>query len=332
MIDYSNSSCQITNFIPIQFFNLLLTASSSTNNATCSYSFNIQQTNSWDANSSLIIQVPATISTNGNIYCLNTTSSTNLTCSLIANATGTFINVILSNSSSSFLLTINSLINPPSLQQSSAFTLTTYTSDGYVYATDNSTLTITNTAPSSFISLAYSFSSQIYNTTSNLTLTIANILSNSNLYVLANALEIVNTSIGNISCTSPLFLLTCYMNGSSLFITPTNSSVYFQINTTISINNLFIPLANITGMPFSSFSNGYLESTYSSITFTTMCSLPCYTCLSINSSSTCLSCYSTTLFTSLIYFYQQNCYSKCPIGSFSASGSLICSVCSFICT
>jgi hypothetical protein len=84
-------------------------------------------------------------------------------------------------------------------------------------------------------------------------------------------------------------------------------------------------------MPFSSFANGYLQSTYNSISFTAMCTLPCYTCLSANNSNVCLSCYSTTIFTSLLYFYQQNCYSKCPISSFSPSGSLICEACSAIC-
>jgi hypothetical protein len=95
---------------------------------------------------------------------------------------------------------------------------------------------------------------------------------------------------------------------------------------------LFVPNSNVTQMSISSYDNSYLMSTYSPITFQTACSLPCYTCLSAASPSVCQSCYSNTLLTNQIYYFQNNCYIYCPNGTFNVNNSLTCSICSSFCS
>lgn len=122
-----------------------------------------------------------------------------------------------------------------------------------MYALDNSSIVVSNNAPSAFTAVSYSFSSTTYNTTSSLTLDITNLITTTTSYSLTSFAQFVNTSISNITCNSSIDL-TCALNGSTLEIKPTVASTLFPISTSIQINGLFIPLANVTSMNLLSYS------------------------------------------------------------------------------
>ena len=114
----------------------------------------------------------------------------------------------------------------------------------------------------------------------------------------------MNATVANFSCSSSAFAVKCSLSGTSLSIVPISSGSTFPINTTLTISNMFVPLANVSAMPVQSYMSGYLASEYDSITWQSSCTLPCYTC---TTPTTCLSCFTSTAFTTQIYFYQSTC-------------------------
>jgi hypothetical protein len=324
LINYINSSLAISTLIPVDFSFVSITASNYSNAATNAYSFFLQQPAPWDNSSYVIIQLPPSISPSSNSpICTNVNSNTALSCSVL---NSTNINISLTAAASSISLSVASLINSPSYRTSSYFTITSYTSDGYIYAVGSS-VSITTTSPSSFTSLAYAFSNPYYNTTTNLTLNIVNTAVITNTYTLSNINQFNAGS--NLSCISQTSAPLCYLNGSTLFISSNGTA--FPVTNDITILNLFVPMANVTSMVFKSYDSSYLMSTYSPISFQTICSLPCYTCQSASTPTICLSCYPDTLFTNRTYYSLQNCYTSCPAGTLSVNSSLTCSSCSSFC-
>ena len=207
------------------------------------------------------------------------------------------------------------------MRPSSTFNITTYTSEGYIYATNNDISIFTLTA-SSFPNLTYSFSNPYYNQSTDLTFNIINSASITSSYTLTNINQYLST--GSISCSSLTATVSCSISGSNLIVsTPTN----FPINADFTIINLFVPMANTTSMNLNSFDATYLMSTYSPIIFQAACSMPCYTCVLPSLPLSCLSCYSTTIFTNKIYYFPNNCYEICPAGTYNSIGSTICSTC-----
>lgn len=235
------------------------------------------------------------------------------------------MNVSLATIGSSLTLSI-SLVNPPSYRPSSNFSLTTYTSDGYIYAS-NSAISVTSTKPSSFQNVSYSFSNPYYNKSTNLTFNLVNLAAITSSYTLSNANQFTSGE-NNISCSSLTAAVSCILSTSSIIVT---SNSTFPSSTDFTILNLFVPMSNITQMSLSSFDTTYLISTYSPVIFQTGCSLPCYTCTSAVLPLSCLSCYPTTLFTDKIYYYLNNCYIACPAGTYNANGSTTCSACTDPC-
>jgi len=245
MIDYSNTTLKVINFLPISFAFLIVSPQSSINNAATSYDFTLRQNNFWDSNSNLLIMFPTIVTVYSNATCINITSGSSLNCNVFSNSTGGFVNITLSQSDSFAYIRVNSIVNPPSIEQTLPFHITTFTPNGYVYATDNTSLSIKTSIPSAFLSFTYTFSSLIYNTSSDLTLTFSNTAATSNLFILSNFQQFVNLTVTNFSCTSS-FPLTCYQNLSTLYIAPVSNTDKFPLNTTIVIHNTFIPLLNTT--------------------------------------------------------------------------------------
>lgn len=329
MVDYSNSSYRVSSLVPVGYSLLSLSQANRTNSLSTVYNLKMQQNSPWDSNSYLLVQLPPAITaTNSSISCADSNTNTPIPCTYTI-STPNYINISLASSGSSLDTKISALVNPESCQPTSAFLFTTYTSDGYLYAYDNSSVTITNNAPSAFTAFSYSFSSSTYNSSSTLILNITNLVTSTSGYSLTSFSQFVNSSISSISCSSSLDL-SCTMNGSALIINPIVSNSVFPVNTSIVVSGLFIPLANVSSMSALSFSQGYLVSRYDNITWQPSCTLPCYTC-NPNTPTVCLSCYSTTVFTSLIYFYSNSCLAACPPATLSTNGSLTCTPCDSNC-
>lgn len=319
LVNYLNSTLPITNLLPIDFNFITITPSNYNNNASTLYTFYLMQAAQWDNNSYLIIQIPTSIAITTPV-CTNVIANTTLSCTVV-NATNN-LNVSLPAVGSSLTLAVT-LVNPPSFRPSSNFVVTTYTSDGYIYASNNA-ISVTTTIPSSFQNVSYSFSNPYYNQSTNLTFHLANLAPITSSYTLTNAKQFTSTL--NISCSSLTATVSCSLSASNIII---SSNSTFPLSTDFIILNLFVPMSNITQMSVNSYDAAYLMSTYSPVTFQTACSLPCYTCLP--SSLSCLSCYPNTLFTNQIYYYPNNCYAACPAGTYSPSGSTICSICTHPC-
>lgn len=316
LINYVNSSLVISNFIPIGLSFLSISLSNYTNSINAVYSFYIQQLVPWDNSSYVVISLPPTITpSNNSPICTDLIAAASLSCT-VTNSTS--IKVTIPNSLSILSLSVSSLTNSPSFRTSSNFSVSTYTSDGYMYATDTS-VNVTTSSASLFSNISYSYSNPYYNQTTNLTISIANNAAITTTYILSNINQFNNGT--NISCSSSNSSPTCLVNGSNLIIS-TNST--FPLTNDITILNLFVPLANVTQLTLKSYDSLFLMSTYSPIEFKTVCSLPCYTCVSASSPLVCLSCYSTTLFTDRIYYSPNNCYVSCPSGTYSNNSSLIC--------
>jgi hypothetical protein len=179
------------------------------------------------------------------------------------------------------------------------------------------------------LNTTYSFSNPYYNQSTNLTFNIQNQAAITSSYVLTNANQF-KSGVNNVTCTSQVISsVICTFNGSNLNISANNTTL--PITADITIMNLFVPLSNVSQMTLSSFDGSYLMSSYTPVSFQTGCSLPCYTCTSSASPLVCLSCYSNTLLTNKTYYYENNCYSSCPNGTFNSNSSFICSVCSTSC-
>ena len=118
---------------------------------------------------------------------------------------------------------------------------------------------MSNSAPSVFPSLGYTFSSTTYNSSSSLILNITNLINSTTSYSLTSFSQFFNSSISNISCSSILDL-TCDLNGSTLNIVTLASDAVFPISLSISIDGLFVPLANLSAMTFLSYSKSFLVS------------------------------------------------------------------------
>jgi hypothetical protein len=321
MVNYINSSLTVNNLIPLDFTFASITPSNYNNSAVAIYQIYLMQTASWDSNSYLIIQMPSAITITSNATCVNFVTSLTLSCSTIGVA-GFNITLPGVNSSLSVLIQLK---NAPSLRPSSTFNITTYTSDGYIYATSNA-ISVTTLTASSFFNLTYSFSNPYYNQSTNLTFNIVNSASITTSYALTNINQYLSS--GSVSCSSLTATVTCSISGSNLIV---STAATFPINTDFTIINLFVPMANTTTMTLNSFDSTFLMSTHSSIAFQTGCSLPCYTCTSAASPLSCLSCYNTTLFTDKIYYFPNNCYAACPPGTYNSNGSNICSLCTSQC-
>jgi hypothetical protein len=104
LVDYINSSLTINNFIPIDFSFITITPSNYINSAITIYTFYFQQAAAWDNNTYLIIKVPSTITfTNSTPLCVDTSTNTSLSCSII---NGSNLNVSLASSALSITLTV----------------------------------------------------------------------------------------------------------------------------------------------------------------------------------------------------------------------------------
>jgi hypothetical protein len=86
MIDYSNSSFRISNFLPVGYSLLSLIQSNSTNSLATTYTVKLQQSSSWDSNSYLLIQLPPTVTSNSSISCVDSNTNASISCSYIANS------------------------------------------------------------------------------------------------------------------------------------------------------------------------------------------------------------------------------------------------------
>ena len=227
-----------------------MTPSSQINSASTSYTLTIQHNNIWGSGSYLIVDFPSTISL-ATPTCLDiNNNNAALTCAMVNTSQ---LKIDLPGNGSLISVDIASPVNPSSLRPTSTFTVSTYSSLGYLFATDNSSLSLTMTTASQFSSFTYQFSSLVYNTSSNLTLTMGNLIGNTDTYTISPFSQFSSSPLANISCTSPSFALTCSISGDVLSITPTNISDLFPSNTTIEILDLFIPVSNTTAMTLQSF-------------------------------------------------------------------------------
>lgn len=128
----------------------------------------------------------------------------------------------------------------------------------------------------------------------------------------------VNVS-SSFTCLSDSFTPVCTLqldNATNLYQLKVQSITIIPTFFNITISSLNSPAIIPTDYTkVSSYtSEGYKISEYTAIQFTTFCTFPCNTCLSIQKSA-CLSCYTVSL-TNLIYLHNQTCVASCPDGYF----------------
>lgn len=248
LVDYTNTTLQISNFLPAAFSSLSLTPSNLNNSGAANYTLAFSQPSSWDVNSSLVLTIPPTATLAAPV-CTNATDGTLLACSLSNGS----LTVQLPLSGSSARVNISGFTNPYSLQPTAPFSLTTYSPLRYSYALSSNSLIVTTSTPSAFPAVSYVFSSRIYDTATNLSLTLTNINSLANKYTISPFAQFVNASKKNYSCSSPSFPLTCTLATNTLTIAPTNASLNFPASTVIELVDLWVPVSNTSAMTLLSF-------------------------------------------------------------------------------
>ena len=101
MIGYSNSSFRVSSFVPVGYSFLSLVQSNSTNSLATTYTVKLQQSSSWDSNSSLLIQLPPAVTSNSSIVCADSNTNVSIDCSYSGNSSANFIKLNLATSGNS---------------------------------------------------------------------------------------------------------------------------------------------------------------------------------------------------------------------------------------
>lgn len=149
---------------PSLFSSILISRTSQKNYELTPYSFNIRQSSPFEAASILVIAFPSNIVSNPNIICQMTSPlSVSLTCSKTAqNITVIFPNSSI-DSNTGISISISNTRNQPSFQPADAFIFQTRTADNlFLYSSQTYTPSFSNSVPSTFSFLSFSFSLGVY--------------------------------------------------------------------------------------------------------------------------------------------------------------------------
>jgi hypothetical protein len=327
-IDVSSNSVTLS-VVQGNSFNLLsLSRSGSTNSQAVNYTLTFEQVQ----NSSNVSAITITLSSLLTATSLSTVKqqfSNGSTAALVFSRSGSTIQTTLSSSSSTYTLFLSTIGNPPSTQPlTSPLLLTSYTANrlyiySQMYAQD-----IVNTAPSTTLVSAFSFSSLVEEAPTALTL---NLTQPSNFSTLVHKVVLDIPALfgtGSQTCSGFSGIL-CVLTASTLTITASNgSSLPSPIILTVS--NLMSPPIGSTPQYFtvSTFDSlDYLAQwDNSSVVFENNCTFPCRTC---STASSCLSCYNASQ-SNLTLLFLNFCYELCPSGSFQANNSA-CASCDAAC-
>ncbi len=316
LVDYSNATAVVSGFTPGEFLTANITATSKINLAGSNYSVNLQQGSKWGSNSVLRVTLPKEVTVSTSLSCYNGSSGVQLVCAGNSTAVPQVVDVTLPDATNAVNVILVTLTNPPSLKPSSAFTLETLSSEGYAYCISSS-VTVTTTLPSAFVSVSYTFSSQVYNSSSNLSLTMVH-RSSSNQLTLAQFSQFTTSP----TCSEATISVSCSIQGTTLVIVPTNASLLYPMETNLLVQGLTIPATTVQAMTLQSYDTGYLVSEYSPLQWSSGCDIPCLTCLPATP-SVCLSCFSDSTFTTSIYFYNSSCLAACPVGTYLSNASCL---------
>jgi hypothetical protein len=234
--------------------------------------------------------------------------------------------VTLTTTSSPLTIVVNSVVNPPSLKPTGRFSFSSGTSDGFSYALTNSTITATNTQPSNWKSINGTFSNLIYGSANNLTLhfTPTNSITGWIIITIANSFTLTT-----LQCLS--FSGVCSPSGSTMNISGSfnTGSNTLLIGGLVSPNTVPTDATSVSSYDISGF---LIDSGPNVIQFTANCTLPCRTC---DSATSCTSCYTSASISTRIYFYATNssCLMSCPSsqGLFTDTANFQCLPCSSPC-
>lgn len=227
-----------------------------------------------------------------------------------------------------FTLIFTNIRNPLSFSALTNIVTTTWTSTGlYNYSSGSTTNSMSNTAATSFKNISYAYSPrqlnqsinlQIYFTFSQFTLMPSYILLSIDPYFTTVNLA-VSSLANNITSWSVISSNTIKVIG------PFNNSV---VGVGVSgFASLTTPPSTATHTTVASFdsSDGKIDESLTDILFSLVCTLPCMTCDTSNTSA-CLTCYSNTLITSAVYLYStgKQCYTLCPDTTYNNVATLTC--------
>lgn len=233
-------------------------------------------------------------------------------------------------SSTSFSVAVTQVRNPPSLKPSSRFGFTTFTPNGLSqYSRNLTTVSVTNSVPSLFSSLSYTFTPQTLGTS-----TVASIsftpTSSVDGYAIVSLAS--SFSVQTLTCTSVAFTGSCTQQANPNTIKVTGS---FSLSSmTLSISGFTSPKQVPTDATvFTTYdsSDFIIDQSSDFIKFTLACNLPCRTCSTDR--DTCTSCYNDTVITPSIYFNSltSKCVTICDNGYYPDAIQLKCLQCNSIC-
>lgn len=256
-------------------------------------------------------------------------NSITLTCSLSSYQS---LTVILSavSSGAQFGVIVSNVRNPPSYRPTTnSFNFTTQTADQVsIYSYGVYSTSLSNSVPSIFSSISYSFNPGAYGSPESMTLSI-----------IPSAYIVPSFFIINLASSFTINSLLC---GSFIGFTGAYSVIGTSLNIsgTLGSSQMTFTISGFTSPSYapndfsqiSSFdSSGYLiDQNSNTVIYTLACTLPCKTCKS--NGSACLSCYSNVNITYNILLYPVNnsCLVSCPSGYYS-DPSQTCSQCSSTC-
>lgn len=242
----------------------------------------------------------------------------------------------------------NGLMNPPSLKPTTlgllatvGFNLTTNSSiSTYVYASTTSN-TIQNTIVADFTSIGYAFSKSILFSETNLSINLG-LVAAAKIGMLQLQLDTSikfkdNTSLS--ICSSPQMSMICTVTSSPpsiIQITPIFPSTSFVVSNSslsLTVGLITTPTFYSSSYPASILttfdtSNYPISRNITYLKLVPMCPMPCWSCVS-NQSSQCTSCYLLSHdITNLLYYVQTTnqsygqCLSSCPSGYYINSSNI----------
>ena len=261
--------------------------------------------------------------------------TTNVACGLISNVFKVISIGSIITAGTSFSLTFTNIRNPLSFGPLSGIQVSTKTfNDVYLYSRSMNTNALSNTIPTTFSAISYTYAPQQLESTLSLSITFQ--------------LSQVTIMPGHLLISiDPYFVVSTLSCGSFVDFT---GSCTNEINNTIKVSGTFnnsvmgltisgfrtptAPPSVLTYSTIGSFdSNSHkIDESTTDISFSLNCNLPCRTCSTTNRSS-CSSCYTNILVTSSRFFHagSSNCYVNCPDTTYNNNSTTLCAPCDSNC-
>jgi hypothetical protein len=324
--------------VPSSFTFFQFSRVSNKNAELTSYTLNLTQTSTLEANAILRVTFPANAVPQSNSSCSLSDGTSNPVACGVTN--GIFKIVSIGSAipgGTPFQLTFTNIRNPLSFSTLSGFSASTKTSsDAYFYSSSSSTNSLSTSTPSLFKTVSYLYSPQELTSTVTLELT----FELSQYTLMPSYLQFTLDSyfiVTSLSCSAFID----FVGACSLLPTITNTlKITGAFNSSV-MGVTIVGFSSTTSSPVSatfstlnSFEAGgfKIDESSSDIAFKLKCTLPCRDCFSANTTQ-CKSCYSSTLVTASIYFHltSTNCYTLCPATTYNNNATFNCSACDTNC-